>query len=341
MIIDVGIQNEAFLLYNDITRHYLPMYSIIEHIFLICSLRSLDRPVVGLRRITIFPPPVGPDFGTVQKGPIASSAWTWSAIRNTALRHWKHSLTFQFSEFHPNHFIPHKDHHQLLLEPRERCSLDLFDALNPAVAPACLCDHWLWLHHWKHSPTSRFLKFCPNNFIAHKDYHQLLSRFVRLLPWPIRRAESSRGPHLSIVYLDGKWINVWCIQVLGPNTSNLLFFTADRLESLVINVCRNRPQESAPFEELRWSMPAGISNPRQSPKNLGGYLKIIVGRNCIEDDRTRLEYCPMKDMVADGLTKALGLERHRKLAKMMGMDVWQKSEDDAATKEDGMEEEEE
>jgi hypothetical protein len=32
-------------------------------------------------------------------------------------------------------------------------------------------------------------------------------------------------------------------------------------------------------------------------------------------------------MVADGLTKALGPERHRKLAKMMGMGVWQKSED--------------
>ena len=27
---------------------------------------------------------VGLDFGTVQKGPIASSAWTWSAIRNAA-----------------------------------------------------------------------------------------------------------------------------------------------------------------------------------------------------------------------------------------------------------------
>ena len=32
-------------------------------------------------------------------------------------------------------------------------------------------------------------------------------------------------------------------------------------------------------------------------------------------------------MVADGLTKALGPERHRKLARMMGMGVWQKSED--------------
>ena len=29
--------------------------------------------------------------------------------------------------------------------------------------------------------------------------------------------------------------------------------------------------------------------------------------------------------MADGLTKTLGPERHRKLAKMMGMGVWQKS----------------
>jgi len=32
-------------------------------------------------------------------------------------------------------------------------------------------------------------------------------------------------------------------------------------------------------------------------------------------------------MVADGLTKALGPERHRKLARMMGMGTWQKSKD--------------
>jgi hypothetical protein len=50
-------------------------------------------------------------------------------------------------------------------------------------------------------------------------------------------------------------------------------------------------------------------------------------RNCVEDGSTRLEYCPTEDMVADGLTKALGPERHRKLAKMMNMCVWQKSED--------------
>ena len=49
-------------------------------------------------------------------------------------------------------------------------------------------------------------------------------------------------------------------------------------------------------------------------------------RDCVEDGRTRLEYCPTEDMVADGLTKALGPERHRKLARMMGMGTWQKSE---------------
>ena len=63
-------------------------------------------------------------------------------------------------------------------------------------------------------------------------------------------------------------------------------------------------------------------------------------RNCVEDGTTRLEYCPTEDMVADGLTKALGPERLRKLARMMGMGVWQKSEDYAITKVGKMEEEE-
>ena len=47
-------------------------------------------------------------------------------------------------------------------------------------------------------------------------------------------------------------------------------------------------------------------------------------RDCVEDGRTRLEYCCTEDMVADGLTKALGPQRHWKLARMMGM---QKFED--------------
>jgi len=49
-------------------------------------------------------------------------------------------------------------------------------------------------------------------------------------------------------------------------------------------------------------------------------------RNCVEDGTTRLEYCPTEDMVADGLTKALGPERHRRLTRLMGMGTWQKSE---------------
>jgi hypothetical protein len=53
-------------------------------------------------------------------------------------------------------------------------------------------------------------------------------------------------------------------------------------------------------------------------------------RNCVEDGRTRLEYCPTEDMMADGLTKALGPDRHKKLAKMMGMGIWPEEWGDGA-----------
>jgi hypothetical protein len=45
-------------------------------------------------------------------------------------------------------------------------------------------------------------------------------------------------------------------------------------------------------------------------------------RNCVEDGRLELEYCPTEDMVADGLTKALAPEHHWKLIKMMGIEEW-------------------
>lgn len=35
----------------------------------------------------------------------------------------------------------------------------------------------------------------------------------------------------------------------------------------------------------------------------------------------------MEDLLADGFAKALSPDRHRKLPKMMGMGMWQKSED--------------
>jgi hypothetical protein len=38
-------------------------------------------------------------------------------------------------------------------------------------------------------------------------------------------------------------------------------------------------------------------------------------RNCVEDGSTKLQYSPTEKMVADGLTKAPGLERHRKMGK--------------------------
>jgi len=49
--------------------------------------------------------------------------------------------------------------------------------------------------------------------------------------------------------------------------------------------------------------------------------------NCVEDGTLHLEYCPTEDMVADGLTKALGPERHKKLARMMGMELWKDKRD--------------
>jgi len=49
-------------------------------------------------------------------------------------------------------------------------------------------------------------------------------------------------------------------------------------------------------------------------------------RNCVEDGKTSLEYCPTGDMLADGLTKALGPERHKKLVKMMGMNTWESND---------------
>ena len=60
----------------------------------------------------------------------------------------------------------------------------------------------------------------------------------------------------------------------------------------------------------------------------------------MEDGRLKLEYCPTEDMVADGLTKALGPERHKRLTRIMGMEKWQDSEDYAITKAE-MEEKEE
>ena len=54
-------------------------------------------------------------------------------------------------------------------------------------------------------------------------------------------------------------------------------------------------------------------------------------RNCVEDGSVRLEYCPTEEMVADGLTKALGPDRHRKLGRMMGMGIWKDGNESLST----------
>jgi len=72
-------------------------------------------------------------------------------------------------------------------------------------------------------------------------------------------------------------------------------------------------------------------NPEHHARTKHVDIQYHFARNCVEDGTTKLEYCPTEDMVADGLTKALGPERLRKLARMLGMGVWQKSEDYAIT----------
>ena len=62
-------------------------------------------------------------------------------------------------------------------------------------------------------------------------------------------------------------------------------------------------------------------------------------RNCVEEDKLHLEYCPTEDMVADGLTKALGPERHWKQARMMGMEIWKEPEMQANKRRDGAKDE--
>ena len=45
-------------------------------------------------------------------------------------------------------------------------------------------------------------------------------------------------------------------------------------------------------------------------------------RNCVKDERLKLEYCSTENMVADELTKVLAPKRHWKLIRMMGMEEW-------------------
>ena len=45
-------------------------------------------------------------------------------------------------------------------------------------------------------------------------------------------------------------------------------------------------------------------------------------RECVENEKVSLEYCPTADMVADALTKPLARDRHQMLMKRMGLETW-------------------
>jgi hypothetical protein len=45
-------------------------------------------------------------------------------------------------------------------------------------------------------------------------------------------------------------------------------------------------------------------------------------RDYVENGAIRLEYCPMKEMMADALTKPLLKGRHVELVKRMGLEIW-------------------
>ena len=89
----------------------------------------------------------------------------------------KHPATFPFFGFPPSKFHHLLKHQQLLSELHERCILDLFDALNPAVAPfvhtttccGSAIENILQLSDFRNS---------ADNFIPHKD-HQHYSQKIR------------------------------------------------------------------------------------------------------------------------------------------------------------------
>src|SRR5213075_991124 len=77
-----------------------------------------------------------------------------------------------------------------------------------------------------------------------------------------------------------------------------------------------------PFIRDSQSAIALAHNPEHHARTKHIDIQYHVVRNCVEDGRLRLEYCPTEDMVADGLTKALGPERQKKLTRKMGLELW-------------------
>ena len=145
--------------------------------------------------------------------------WLW-------LCHWKHSPTF------PIFGIPPRQLHQLLTHQhyshkiREGCSLDLFDALDPAVASVCPYDHWWWLRHWKHSPTLPIFGIPPNKLHQLLMHQQLLSELREMRTLDIfdmlNLAAISVCPYKGWLWLS-HWKHSLTFPIFGIPNSELLW----------------------------------------------------------------------------------------------------------------------
>lgn len=89
-----------------------------------------------------------------------------------------------------------------------------------------------------------------------------------------------------------------------------------------IDYCEDIGEQNAIYCDNQGAI-ALANNPEHHARTKYIDIQYHFVRNWVEDGRTHLEYCPTEEMVADGLTKALGSERHWELGKAMGMSIWE------------------
>ena len=102
---------------------------------------------------------------------------------------------FRFSKFRYHHLHHPLTGHNYSQKFLERCSLDLFDGLNPVVPSVWPCDHWFWRYKGK---CSKFCpqKFRPTTFTLTKDHHHLQSGLHRR--WLLDLCDAPNWPVVSI-----------------------------------------------------------------------------------------------------------------------------------------------
>ena len=94
-----------------------------------------------------------------------------------------------------------------------------------------------------------------------------------------------------------------------------------------IGYCEDIGEQNAIYCDNRGAI-ALANNPEHHARTKYIDIQYHFVRNWVEDERAHLEYCPTKEMVADGLTNALGPERRWELGKAMGMSMWEEWDGD-------------